>query len=116
MIEKLQDDYVLYARVKGLKEKTVIKKYAMKNSLISFVAYLSVVFPHILSIMVPIDVAFGIKCIGDLFVQALFHLDYSIMIALVFVYGVIIIIFNLIADILYAIVDPRITYEKKKYH
>ena len=108
MIGVLQMDYIRTAIAKGLSNKVVFKKHALKNSIPPVITKVTMGFPALLGAMIPIEVALELKGLGQYFAMAMFHLDYSVIIAMIFAYGIIVIIFNLFADILYGYVDPRI--------
>ena len=110
MIGVLQMDYIRTAVAKGVEQKVVNKKHALKNAILPVITKITMGFPALLGTMIPVEVALELKGLGQYFAMAIFHLDYSVIIAMIFVYGIIVIIFNLIADILYGFVDPRIRY------
>ncbi len=111
MITILQQDYIRTAIAKGVDDKTVLKKHALKNAIPPVITQITMGFPTLLGTMIPIEVALEIKGIGQWFNNAVYLKDYNIIVALVFVYGIIAISFNLIADIAYSIADPRIRYK-----
>ena len=111
MLEILQQDYIRTAISKGVSKKTMLKKHALRNAIPPVITKITLGFTTLLGVMIPIEVALDIKGIGQWFSRAIFLKDYSLVIALVYVYGMIAIIFSLIADIAYSIVDPRIRYK-----
>ena len=111
MIDILHQDYIRTARAKGVDEKSIFNKHAIKNAIPPVITQITMGFPTLLGTMIPIEVALDIKGIGQWFNYALFLKDYNVIVALIFVYGIIAITFNLIADIAYSIVDPRIRYK-----
>ncbi len=110
MIGVLQEDYIRTAYAKGCSKKMVIKKHALKNSVPPVITVVCLGFPKIFAGQVPLEVAFNFPGLGDLFYLSLRFLDYGLIIILIFLFGVIVITLNLIADILYAIIDPRVRF------
>jgi peptide/nickel transport system permease protein len=108
MIGVLQDDYIRTARAKGCTEKMVVNNHALKNALGPSVTMISFAFPKIFAGFIALEVAFQMPGIGDLFYRALLRGDYAIVIPIIFLVSIIVLILNLIADIIYAALDPRI--------
>ena len=108
MIGVLQDDYIRTARAKGCTEKMVVNNHALKNALGPSVTMISFAFPKIFAGFIALEVAFQMPGIGDLFYRALLRGDYAIVIPIIFLVSIIVLILNLIADIVYAALDPRI--------
>jgi peptide/nickel transport system permease protein len=108
MLEVLKQDYIRTARAKGLKERTVIYKHALRNALLPVVTILGNSLPILVSGALFVEVIFAIPGMGRITVEAIFARDYPLIIANTFISAVLIILGNLIADVLYAIVDPRI--------
>lgn len=111
MLEVLRQDYITTARAKGLRERTVIYKHALRNALLPLVTILGMSLPGLLSGAVLVETVTGWPGMGRLAVNAVFARDYPVMMALIMIFGVLVIIGNLIADIVYSYVDPRIRYE-----
>jgi len=110
MLEVLGQDYIRTARAKGCEEKDVIRTHALKNSLIPTITIVGLNFATLMAGTVLIEATFGINGIGTLFLDALFKFDYWVTNALIFIIAVLFLIFSLINDIAYAIIDPRIRY------
>ena len=110
MLEELNKDYVRTARAKGCREKDVIKGHALQNALIPTITIAGFNFASALTGSFFIEVTFGIVGIGQLFIDAIFLTDYWVLTALVFLITIIFILVNLITDIIYARIDPRIMY------
>lgn len=110
MLEELNKDYVRTARAKGCREKDVIKGHALQNALIPTITIAGFNFASALAGSFFIEVTFGIVGIGQLFIDAIFLTDYWVLTALVFLITIIFILVNLITDIIYARIDPRIMY------
>ncbi len=108
MISVLQENYIQTARVKGISRRKILKNHALRNAVPPVITMISMNFPRIFAAMIPLEVAFRMPGIGYLFFDSMQRLDYGIFIILIFIFALIVIIFNLIADISYAILDPRI--------
>lgn len=108
MISVLQENYIQTARVKGVRRKTILKKHVLKNAAPPVITMVSMNFPRIFAAMIPLEVAFSMPGIGYLFYDSMRRLDYGIFIILIFLFSLVVIIFNFIADISYAILDPRV--------
>jgi ABC-type dipeptide/oligopeptide/nickel transport systems, permease components len=110
MVEELDKDYVRTARAKGLEERTVVMKHVVQNSLISVVTVAAIQIAFIISGSVVIETVFSVPGIGRLLVSSVQVRDFPVIQALVLIIGVFVIVANLIADILYGYLDPRIRY------
>jgi peptide/nickel transport system permease protein len=108
MLEVLQQDYVRTARAKGVRERLVIIKHALRNSLIPFVTLLAGVLAAIFGGALITETIFNWPGLGRLFIQSLGANDYNVAMALLLVNVVLLLIGILITDILYTVVDPRI--------
>ena len=108
MIESLSSDYILLARAKGLSEKEVVNKHALRNSLIPMLTLIGPMAAGLLTGSVLIEQIFSIPGIGQQFVSSIPAKDFPVIMATTIVYAVILMIFILITDILTAIVDPRV--------
>lgn len=106
--EQLQLDYIKTAKAKGLKEKTILWKHALKNSALPLITIFSSVFPAVIGGSVIIESIFTIPGMGTETVRAIISQDYPIVIAVITLSSVLTIFSYLLADILYAWVDPRI--------
>ncbi|MFQ6003430.1 MAG: ABC transporter permease [Candidatus Zixiibacteriota bacterium] len=111
MLEVLREDYIITARAKGLSERVVIYKHALKNALLPLVTILGMAIPSLLSGAVLVETVTGWPGMGRLAVNAVFSRDYPVMMALVLIFGILVIIGNLIADVVYSYADPRIRYD-----
>jgi len=110
MLEVLEQDYIRTARAKGCKEKDVINTHAQRNSLIPTVTVIGLNFAGLLSGAVLTEIAFNLKGLGSLLIEAIYGSDYWVLNAIVFVITIIFVTLNLIVDLLYAFIDPRIRY------
>lgn len=108
MLEVIHQDFIRTARAKGLSERTVIFKHALRNALIPVVTLLGLYLPFLLSGAVLTETIFGWPGMGRLIVDAIFQRDYPLVMATSFVIAAMVVAGNLIADVLYAVVDPRI--------
>jgi ABC-type dipeptide/oligopeptide/nickel transport system permease component len=110
MLEVLEQDYIRTARAKGLQEKKVINKHALRNALIPTATIIGFNVAGLLAGAVLTETTFGINGIGTLYVSAINLADYWLLNAIVFVITVIFISTTLITDLVYALLDPRIVY------
>jgi len=108
VMDEMTRDYVLVARSKGLSDTVVLVKHVLKNSLMPVVALLGLSLPALLGGSVLIETVFGWPGMGRLAVEATFGRNYPLLLSLVVVYGVMVVAANLLADILYRLVDPRL--------
>ena len=111
MLEILNEDYVRTARSKGLAERIVIYKHALRNAMIPTVTIFGLQIPELLSLAVIIETVFAWPGTGRLLVDAVLKRDYTLVQGIVLVYALLVIIMNLIVDLLYAYIDPRIKHE-----
>lgn len=110
MVEELNKEYVTMARAKGLSERTIIVKHVLRNSLISVVTVAALMIAGIVDGSVVVEEVFAWPGIGRLLINAITQRDFPIIQATVLMIGVTIVIANLIADIIYSLLDPRIRY------
>jgi ABC-type dipeptide/oligopeptide/nickel transport system permease component len=114
MLEVLSLDYIRTARAKGLKERIVIAKHALKNALIPLVTLAGMQFGFLLGGTVIIETVFAWPGLGRLVVQAIFNRDYPLVQAIVLIMALIFVGVNLLVDILYVYLDPQISYYEEK--
>ena len=112
MLEVVRQDYIRTARSKGLAEKTIIFKHALRNSLIPIVTMLASLLPAMISGSIIIETNFSIPGMGLLGYEGIMSRDYPIVMAVFTISSVLTLFGILIADILYSVVDPRITFNK----
>ena len=110
MLEVLQQDYIRTARAKGLKTRVVTIRHAFRNALIPVISILGPLVISIITGSVIIETIFGIPGLGKEFVESITGADYNITVAVFTVYALLIGIANLLVDLLYTVVDPRIRY------
>ena len=113
MIEVLHSPFIRTARAKGMPEKTIIMEHALKPALLPVISYLGPAAAGILTGSVVVERIFTIPGIGSYFVQGALNRDYTLVMGVVILYGLLIIVFNFIVDLLYAWLDPRIRYDDK---
>lgn len=113
MLEVLGEDYITSARARGLSERRVVFKHALKNAMLPVVTILGLSIPGLIGGSVIFESIFGIAGMGQLFYQAVMMRDYPVVMGILVMGAVLTLIGNLIADICYGLVDPRIRYGKK---
>lgn len=108
MVEVLHSNYIRTARAKGLREKIVIINHALKGAMLPVVSYLGPATAAVVTGSVVIETIFDIPGIGRYFVQAALNRDYPLVMGVVVFYGSLIIILNLIVDVIYSFLDPKL--------
>ncbi|MBA3043060.1 MAG: ABC transporter permease [Alphaproteobacteria bacterium] len=111
MLDNLHQDYVRTARAKGVKEKVVLLVHVLRNSLIPVVTVIALGVPTIFSGAIITEQIFRVNGLGQLLITAIQGADIPLVQTLTFIFAVLIVLFNLIADVLYGILDPRIRYD-----
>lgn len=111
MLENMNQDYVRTARAKGLPERTVVLKHVLRNSLIPVVTVIALGIPAIFGGAIITENLFGVNGIGSQLIQAIHGNDLPTVQTLAFIFAILIVTFNLIADVLYGMLDPRIRYD-----
>ena len=110
MLEVIHQDYITTARAKGLTEYFTILKHALRNALIPVVTVVALQIPTIFTGAVITEQIFRVPGIGSLLIAAIESTDTPVVMAITFVYAMLVILFNLIADVVYGFLDPRIAY------
>jgi peptide/nickel transport system permease protein len=110
VLEVVRLDYVNTARAKGLSERWVIGKHVVRNALIPVVTVMALQVPTIFAGAVVTEQIFRVPGIGSLLIAAILASDTPVVMAITFVYAVLVVAFNLIADVVYGWLDPRISY------
>ena len=113
MINALTQDYIRTARAKGLDENTVLWKHSFKNSLLPIITLFASVFPLAISGSIVLEIIFSIPGMGKLAYDALVARNYPVVYSVVMFSAILTLVGYLVADIMYALVDPRISYDKK---
>ncbi|QQA43341.1 oligopeptide ABC transporter permease OppB [Pelagovum pacificum] len=110
MLEVLNSNFIRTAKAKGLPMRRVILRHALKPALLPVISYLGPAFVGMITGSVVVDVAFSTGGIGQFFVNSAFNRDYAVIMGITILFGMLTIGFNLIVDILYAWIDPKIRY------
>jgi len=110
MLEHLPMDYVRTARAKGLAERAVVIRHALRNSLIPVVTLIALGVPTVFGGAIVTEQIFHVPGIGELLVRSIGDGDTPVVAAVVLIFAALVVLFNLIADVLYAVLDPRIKY------
>ena len=110
MLEHLPLDYVRTARGKGLMERFVVLRHVLRNSLIPVVTLVALGVPAVFGGAIVTEQVFRVPGIGELLVTSIGNGDIPVVATVVFIFAVLVVLFNLLADILYAVLDPRIRY------
>ncbi len=111
MIEVLASDYIRSARAKGLPDRVIILRHAAKAALVPVISYLGPATAAVITGSVVIEQIFGIPGIGRHFVQGALNRDYTLVMGVVVFYGALIILLNLIVDLVYGLLDPKVRYD-----
>jgi ABC-type dipeptide/oligopeptide/nickel transport system permease component len=111
LLQTVREDYIRTARAKGLHERTVIAKHALKNSLIPVVTILGPLFAALVTGTFVTELIFGIPGMGKYFVTSITNRDYPVIMGTILLYAVFLVVANLIVDLTYAYLDPRIRYD-----
>jgi peptide/nickel transport system permease protein len=111
MLDNLNQDYVRTARAKGLGESVVVMVHVLRNSMIPVVTVIALGVPSVFGGAIITEQVFRVNGIGQLLITAIQATDLPLVQTLTFMFAILIVIFNLIADILYGVLDPRIRYD-----
>lgn len=111
MLDNLNQDYVRTARAKGVKEKAILLVHVLRNSLIPVVTVIALGVPTIFSGAIITEQIFRVNGLGQLLIIGIQGADIPLVQTLTFIFAILIVLFNLIADVLYGILDPRIRYD-----
>lgn len=114
LLDVLSEEYVLAARARGLSERVVILKHALRNALIPIVTIYGLALPFLLGGAVLIEKVFAWPGMGLLAVEAIGARDYPVILATSMIAAVLVVLGNLLADVTYALVDPRVSYGGKR--
>jgi len=110
VLDVIQLDYINTARAKGLSEKTTIVKHAVRNALIPVLTLVALQVPAIFTGAVITEQIFRVPGVGSLLISSILANDTPVIMAITFVFSCLVVLFNLIADLLYGWLDPRISY------
>ncbi len=110
VLEELKQEYVKTARAKGLTNWAILSKHILRNAMIPIVTLIALDIPSIFTGALVTEQVFRVPGIGALLIESIYRSDTPVVMAITFIYGILIVLFNLVADILYAILDPRVNY------
>jgi oligopeptide transport system permease protein len=108
MIEALKSNYVRTARAKGLPEFTIVVKHAIRAAVLPLVSYLGPAFAGLMTGSLVVERIFGLPGLGKFFVNSALQRDYTVVMGMVIFFAALILVLNLLADLLYAVLDPRV--------
>lgn len=111
MIEVLRSNYIRTARAKGLPERLVITRHAMRAALLPLVSYLGPATAGIVTGSLVVEQIFGLPGIGKYFINGALQRDYTLVMGVVILYATLVIILNLVADVLYGVLDPKVKFD-----
>ena len=111
MLDNLRQDYVRTARAKGLGEAVVVMVHVLRNSMIPVITIIALGVPSIFGGAIITEVVFSVNGIGSQLINALFANDLPLVMTVTFIFAMLIVLFNIIADVLYGVLDPRIRYD-----
>jgi peptide/nickel transport system permease protein len=111
MLENLPQDYVRTARAKGLAETSVVTRHVVRNSLIPVVTLIALSAPAVFSGAIITEQIFRVPGIGSLLITSIQNNDIPVIMAITFTFSFLVVIFNMVADVLYGVLDPRIRYD-----
>lgn len=110
VLEELNQEYVRTAMAKGLSQWAIVKNHILRNAMIPVVTLIALDVPAIFTGALVTEQVFRVPGIGALLIESIYRSDTPVVMAITFIYGILIVLFNLIADILYSILDPRVKY------
>lgn len=111
MLEIIRQDYIRTARAKGLSEGVVVRRHSLKGALLPVVSFLGPAFAGMLTGSVVIEKVFNIPGLGREFVDSAFNRDYPLVLGTIVLYSALLVVLNLVVDILYSFLDPRVSYD-----
>lgn len=111
MLEVMREDYVRTARSKGLKERVVVIKHVLRNSLIPVVTYLGLEIPLLIGGAVVTEQVFSWPGIGNLMIKSIDSRDYPVVMGITVLVALAVLVFNILTDLIYGVLDPRIRYD-----
>jgi len=110
-LEVLRQDYIRTAWAKGLTERVVVLRHALKNALIPVITLIGLAVPSLVGGTVIIENIFGLPGLGQLVIEATQDRDYTVVCGVIFVFGISLLLINLVVDLTYGFLDPRISYK-----
>ncbi|MEM9938154.1 MAG: ABC transporter permease subunit [Pseudomonadota bacterium] len=111
MIETMRSGHIRTARAKGLSERDVVLKHALPSAILPLISYVGPAMAGVMTGSLVIERIFGLPGMGSYFVDGAINRDYTLVMGALIIYATLIVIFNLIADILYALLDPKVKYD-----
>ncbi len=111
MIETMRAGHIRTARAKGLSEAQVVMRHALPSAVLPLVSYIGPAMARVMTGSLVIERIFGLPGMGSYFVDGALNRDYTLVMGALIIYATLIVIFNLIADVLYALLDPKVTYD-----
>jgi peptide/nickel transport system permease protein len=111
MLENLPLDYVRTARAKGLQERLVVLRHVLRNSLIPVVTLIALGVPSVFAGALITEQIFRVPGIGSMLISAIENSDTPVVMGTTFIFSVLVVIFNIFADVMYGFLDPRIRYD-----
>ena len=110
VLDELKQEYVTTALSKGLSQFSVIRKHVLRNALIPVVTLIALDIPAIFTGALVTEQVFRVPGIGALLIDSIYRSDTPVVMAITFIYAILIVLFNLLADLIYAVLDPRVKY------
>jgi peptide/nickel transport system permease protein len=110
IIEVLREDYIRTARAKGIFERMVVARHAMRNAMLPAITVIGLEFAFLIGGLVVTEQVFNLNGIGRLFVEAVSRSDFVLIQALVMLLALVFVATNLVIDLLYSVLDPRVRY------
>ena len=111
MIEVLGRDFIRTARAQGLSNRTLVRVHALKPAMLPVLSYMGPAIAAILTGSVVVEEIFGIPGLGQFFVRGALNRDYTLVLGIVIFYATLIVVLNLLVDVLYGAIDPRVRYK-----
>ena len=111
MIETMRSGHIRTARAKGLSERDVVIKHALPSAILPLVSYIGPAMARVMTGSLVIERIFGLPGMGSYFVDGALNRDYTLVMGALIIYATLIVVFNLIADVLYALLDPKVKYD-----
>jgi oligopeptide transport system permease protein len=111
MLEIVRQDFIRTARAKGLAEQVVVVRHALKGALLPVVSYMGPAIAAMLTGSVVVEEIFGLPGVGKEFVRSALNRDYNVVLGTVIMYSSILVILNMVVDVVYTWLDPRVSYD-----
>ena len=111
LLQVIHEDYIRTARAKGLAERVITVRHALRNALIPGITVLGPLFAAVLTGLFVVEQVFGIPGLGRYFITSITNRDYPVIMGTILLYAIFLVVANVIVDITYAWLDPRIRYD-----